>query len=69
MTDAPVLDINIEQFSKLAQSIESEVGRVIVGQKDVGVSPARSWSLRTAGNGDGEHEETRETLPPAHIRD
>jgi len=35
MTDAPVLDINIEQFSKLAQAIESEVGRVIVGQKDV----------------------------------
>ncbi len=35
MTDAPVLDINIEQFSKLAQAIENEVGRVIVGQKDV----------------------------------
>ncbi len=35
MTDAPVADINIEQFSKLAQAIESEVGRVIVGQKDV----------------------------------
>jgi MoxR-like ATPase len=35
MTDAPVLDINIEQFSKLAQAIEAEVGRVIVGQKDV----------------------------------
>ncbi len=35
MTDAPVLDINIEQFSKLAQAIETEVGRVIVGQKDV----------------------------------
>jgi len=35
MTDAPALDINIEQFSKLAQAIEAEVGRVIVGQKDV----------------------------------
>jgi MoxR-like ATPase len=35
MTDAPALDINIEQFSKLAQAIETEVGRVIVGQKDV----------------------------------
>jgi len=35
MTDAPALDINVEQFSKLAQAIETEVGRVIVGQKDV----------------------------------
>ncbi|MCA0456281.1 MAG: AAA family ATPase [Chloroflexi bacterium] len=35
MTDAPVADINIEQFSRLAQAIEAEVGRVIVGQKDV----------------------------------
>jgi MoxR-like ATPase len=35
MTDAPSLDISIEQFSKLAQAIETEVGRVIVGQKDV----------------------------------
>jgi MoxR-like ATPase len=34
-TDAPVLDINIEQFSRLAQAIESQVGRVIVGQADV----------------------------------
>ena len=30
-----VADINIEQFSRLAQAIEAEVGRVIVGQKDV----------------------------------
>lgn len=35
MTDAPVADINIEQFSRLAQSIEAEVARVIVGQKAV----------------------------------
>lgn len=35
MTDAPVVDINIEQFSRLAQAIEAEVGRVIVGQKSV----------------------------------
>lgn len=35
MTDAPVADINIEEFSKLARAIEAEVGRVIVGQKDV----------------------------------
>lgn len=35
MTDAPVVDINIEEFSRLAQAIETEVGRVIVGQKDV----------------------------------
>lgn len=30
-----VADINMERFSQLAQSIEAEVGRVIVGQKDV----------------------------------
>lgn len=30
-----VADINIEQFSHLAQAIEAEVGRVIVGQKEV----------------------------------
>ncbi|MEZ4667183.1 MAG: MoxR family ATPase [Anaerolineae bacterium] len=35
MTDAPIQDINIEQFSHTAQAIEAEVGRVIVGQKDV----------------------------------
>ena len=35
MTDAPVLDIPIEEFSRLAQAIEAEVGRVIVGQRDV----------------------------------
>jgi len=30
-----VQDINIEQFSRLAQAIEAEVGRVIVGQRAV----------------------------------
>lgn len=35
MSAAPILDINIEQFSRLAQAIEAEVGRVIVGQKEV----------------------------------
>jgi MoxR-like ATPase len=35
MTDAPVQDINIEEFSRLAQAIEAEVGRVIVGQQEV----------------------------------
>jgi MoxR-like ATPase len=35
MTDAPVQEINLELFSRLAQAIEAEVGRVIVGQKDV----------------------------------
>ncbi len=35
MTDAPIADINIEQFSKLAQAIEAEVARVIVGQKEI----------------------------------
>jgi MoxR-like ATPase len=35
MTDAPVQDIQIAEFSRLAQAIEAEVGRVIVGQKDV----------------------------------
>jgi MoxR-like ATPase len=30
-----VADINIEQFSQLAQAIEAEVGRVIVGQREV----------------------------------
>ena len=31
MTD----EVNIEEFSRIAQAIEAEVGRVIVGQKDV----------------------------------
>lgn len=35
MTDAPVQDINIAEFSRLAQAIEAEVGRVIVGQQEV----------------------------------
>jgi MoxR-like ATPase len=35
MTNAPALDINLETFSRLAQSIEAEVKRVIVGQDDV----------------------------------
>jgi MoxR-like ATPase len=35
MTDAPALDINLEEFSRLAQAIEAEVGRVIVGQSAV----------------------------------
>ncbi|MEO8610178.1 MAG: MoxR family ATPase [Chloroflexota bacterium] len=30
-----VADINIEEFSRLAQAIEAEVGRVIVGQREV----------------------------------
>src|SRR5690348_10083280 len=35
MTDAPVQDINVAGFSRLAQAIEAEVGRVIVGQQDI----------------------------------
>src|SRR5215510_16065542 len=35
MTDAPVQDINIAEFSRLAQAIEAEVGRVIVGHQEV----------------------------------
>ncbi|MBI5667027.1 MAG: AAA family ATPase [Chloroflexi bacterium] len=35
MTDAPVQDIQIEEFSRIVQAIEAEVGRVIVGQKEV----------------------------------
>jgi MoxR-like ATPase len=35
MTDAPVQDIQIAEFSRLAQAIEAEVGRVIVGQSEV----------------------------------
>ncbi len=33
MTEAPAMDL--EQFSDIAQKIEAEVGRVIVGQRDV----------------------------------
>jgi MoxR-like ATPase len=35
MTNAPVEDINLESFSQLAQAIEAEVKRVIVGQDEV----------------------------------
>ncbi len=35
MTDAPVQDINVAEFSRLAQAIEAEVGRVIVGQQEI----------------------------------
>lgn len=35
MSNAPAQDLNIEQFSQLAQAIENEVKRVIVGQDDV----------------------------------
>ena len=35
MTNAPVQDINVEQFSQLARAIEQEVKRVIVGQDEV----------------------------------
>jgi MoxR-like ATPase len=35
MTDAPVQDIKLEEFSNIAQAIEAEVMRVIVGQNDV----------------------------------
>ena len=35
MTDAPVQETTIEEFSRLVQAIEAEVGRVIVGQHDV----------------------------------
>ncbi len=35
MTDAPVQEINVEEFSRVARSIEAEVARVIVGQNDV----------------------------------
>ncbi len=35
MSNAPAQDLNIEQFSQLAQAIEGEVKRVIVGQDDV----------------------------------
>jgi MoxR-like ATPase len=35
MSNAPVQDLNVEQFSQLAQAIEREVKRVIVGQDEV----------------------------------
>jgi MoxR-like ATPase len=35
MSTAPAQDINIEEFSRIAQTIEAEVGRVIVGQHEV----------------------------------
>ncbi len=35
MTEAPVQDIQIEEFSRLVRAIEAEVGRVIVGQQEV----------------------------------
>ncbi len=35
MTDAPAMEMPVEEFSRLAQAIEAEVGRVIVGQRDV----------------------------------
>jgi MoxR-like ATPase len=35
MTDAPVQEMQLAEFSRLAQTIEAEVGRVIVGQKEV----------------------------------
>lgn len=35
MSNAPAQDLNIGQFSQLAQAIENEVKRVIVGQDDV----------------------------------
>lgn len=35
MTDTPVQAIKIEEFSQIAQAIEAEVSRVIVGQKEV----------------------------------
>jgi hypothetical protein len=41
----------------------------IVGKIYVRVAVACSWALRTARHGDDEHEEIRETLPPAHMSD
>jgi MoxR-like ATPase len=35
MTDAPVLETTVDQFGEMARAIEAEVGRVIVGQKEV----------------------------------
>ena len=41
----------------------------IVGKIDVRVAIARSWGSRASGEDDDEHDETRETLPPAHMCD
>jgi MoxR-like ATPase len=35
MSNAPAPEMNLEEFSRIAQAIETEVGRVIVGQKEV----------------------------------
>jgi MoxR-like ATPase len=35
MAANPAFDINLEAFSEIARSIEAEVGRVIVGQKEI----------------------------------
>ncbi len=35
MTEAPVQELNMDQFSRAAQAIEAEVARVIVGQHEV----------------------------------
>lgn len=35
MSNAPAPEMNLEEFSRIAQAIESEVGRVIVGQEAV----------------------------------
>jgi len=35
MSEAPPAEMNLEEFSRIAQAIESEVGKVIVGQSEV----------------------------------
>src|SRR5512143_380189 len=35
MTEQTTTTISVEQFTTIAQAIESEVGRVIVGQRDI----------------------------------
>lgn len=35
MSSSPAPEMNLEEFSRVARAIESEVGRVIVGQRDV----------------------------------
>jgi MoxR-like ATPase len=35
MTDSPAPEMSLEEFSRITQAIETEVGRVIVGQEDV----------------------------------
>jgi len=35
MSDAPAVDISLEEFSSIAQAIEAEVAKVIVGQNEV----------------------------------